>query len=468
MTPSRQRRLAGAVLALAAGLGVASLSPSIGRTQQSAAATEPAAGTFRLDNGMEVVVLPDRRLPVVTHMIFYKVGAADEPTGRSGLAHLLEHLMFKATTRIGPNEYSRIISRIGARDNAVTSADMTYYYQRVPRTALGQVMQLEADRIRGLKLVDAEIEVERQVVLGERRTSIEAEPLALLSEQMLTVLYANHPYRTPAIGWPHELVTLTRADAEPFYRRHYAPNNAIVVIAGDVSLEEMKALARDVYGSIPASADLPERRRPSEPPAIAPRRVIYENPRATSPLLVRMYTTPSYRTAERREAESLELLAHLLGHGDTSRMSEKLVLDLKVAVAAAATYSGEARDGGRLTLFAVPAPGVELATLEKHIDAVIADLAANGASAADLASARTNIDIQQAFNDDSQFQRARRIGEALAHGRSLSDLDASRHRMMAVDTEDLKSVARRYVDLRRSVTGLLLPTSKAAARAGSP
>jgi zinc protease len=459
---SHALRATGLVLAVGAAL---LLAPSA-QAQGTPVAATPS--TFRLDNGLEVVVVPDRRLPVVTHMMFYKVGSADEPRGRSGLAHLLEHLMFKATARIGPNEYARIISRLGAKDNAITSADTTYYYQRVPKGALRQVMQLEADRITGLKLDEAEITVEREVVVAERRTSIEAEPLALLSEQMVNVLYANHPYRTPAIGWPHELMTLTQADAESFYRRHYAPNNAVLVIAGDVTLDEMGVLVRDVYGSVPPSTQLPKRDRPSEPAPRAARRVIYEDHRAASPILVRMYSTPSYVTAEGREAESLELLAHLLGQGDTSRLADKLVVELKIALVAAATYSGEPRDGGRLTLFAVPAPGVTLNALEAQVDRIIAEVIDRGASEVDLAAVRKNLEAKQTFENDSQFERAKRIGEALALGRSLADLDASRQRLGSVNSDDLKSVTRRFLDARRSVTGNLLPATKTTAAGKAP
>jgi zinc protease len=445
------------------------LAASSGANAQTTAGPEASAPSmFHLDNGLEVVVVPDRRLPVVTHMMFYKVGAADEPQGRSGLAHLLEHLMFKATAHIGPNEYPRIISRIGARDNAITSADMTFYYQRVPKEALRQVMQLEADRVRGLKFDDAEILLEREVVVAERRTNIDGEPLSLLSEQMLTVLYANHPYRTPAIGWPHELMTLTRADAEPFYRRHYAPNNAILVIAGDVTLDDMKLLTREMYGALPAAAQLPNRIRPSEPEPRAARRVVYQDQRATSPVFVRMYTTPSYASANGREAEALELLAQLLGQGDTSRLADKLVVDLKVAIAAAASYSGEPRDGGRMALFALPAQGVSVDAVEVQVNAVVAEIVDKGVTEADLATARNSLEAKQTFDNDSQYERARRIGEALANGRSLSDIDASRQRLRAVTVDDLTSVARRYLDSRRSVTGLLLPAASAWSTGKAP
>ncbi len=420
-------------------------------------AAQTAVGTFRLANGLDVVVIPDQRLPVVTHMLWYRVGGADEPRGRSGLAHLLEHLMFKATGRIASGEFSRIITRLGGIDNATTTPDATYYYQRVAKDRLKRVMQLEADRMLGIKLDEAEIQVERMVVFEERRSDVEGDPISVLSEQMLAALYQNHPYGTPVLGWPHEVVTLTKADALPFYKRYYAPNNAILVVAGDVTEAEVRALATEVYGPLSAGPALPERVRPSEPPPRAARRVVLEDARTAGPTLVRFYLTPSVASAQGLEAESLEILARVLGHGDTSRLSAALVLKDKVAVAAAAMYVASARDSGRIAIFALPAPGVAIVDLEAALDLVVAEVRGKGLTAGEVDRARKSIEAKRVFESDSQLDLARQIGEALTAGRSLAHILEAPRRLEAVTKEDIATVATRYLDPRRSVTGVLLP-----------
>ena len=258
-------------------------------------ATQPAAPAKlafhgKLDNGLEVVVVPDRRAPVVTHMVWYRVGGADEPQGKSGIAHFLEHLMFKGTDKIPPGEFSKIVARLGGQDNAFTAQDITSYFQRVAKEKLPQVMEMEADRMANLKLDEKEVTTERKVILEERRMRVDNDPASLLQEQMLAALYVAHPYHTPVIGWENEMRKLSRADALAFYKRFYAPNNATLIVTGDVEPQEVMALAKETYGKIPANADVGAPRvRPTEPEPIAERRIVLRDGRAGKATLERYY-----------------------------------------------------------------------------------------------------------------------------------------------------------------------------------
>jgi zinc protease len=273
--PFASRRMVAALaslLLLAAALG--SIRPA------TAGIFNPAS--FTLSNGLTVVVLTNDRLPVVSQMVWYKVGAADDPSGKSGLAHFLEHLMFRGTGDIAPGEFSRIVSRNGGVDNAFTSADTTAYYQTVAADRLELVMKLEADRMTNLALDEKEVLPERQVIIEERRSRTENNPGALLREQMNAAMFLNHPYRIPIIGWRQEMETLSREDALAFYKRHYAPNNAILIISGDVTIERVRELAEKYYGAI-KPASVPPRVRAPEPPQIAARRVTLESDRVRDP-----------------------------------------------------------------------------------------------------------------------------------------------------------------------------------------
>ena len=238
--------------------------------------------TFTLDNGLEVVVIENHRAPVVTHMVWNKVGAADEPPGKSGIAHFLEHLMFKGTAKRGPGEFSEIIARNGGSENAFTSQDYTGYFQSITADRLALMMELEADRMNGLVLTEEIIQPERQVVIEERRSRTDNSPRARLSEQVTAATYTNHPYRLPIIGWEHEIRALTLQEIVDFYRTWYAPNNAVLVVSGDVTPEQVRELAETHYGPIPAKA-LSPRIRPSEPPHHAPREVVLRDARVDQP-----------------------------------------------------------------------------------------------------------------------------------------------------------------------------------------
>ncbi len=419
------------------------------------------AGTFNpvthtLSNGMQIVVVVDRRSPVVQHMVWYRVGAADEPPGKSGIAHFLEHLMFKGTPGTPPGEFSKIIARNGGRDNAFTSRDYTGYFQTVASDKLDLVMRMEADRMANLTLDVNEVERERDVILEERRQRTENDPAALLSEQMNASLYLAHPYRIPVIGWMHEMQGLTREDALAFYKAHYAPNNAILAISGDVDPEAVLALAERHYGVIPAGKIAP-RIRLKEPPQIAPRRVILEDPRVKQPSLSRIYLAPSYSTAEGSDAYALDVLSQVLGNSRTGRLHRALVAGDGPAVSAGAWYQGDGLDSGSFGFSARPRQGVGLAALETAIDKVLADLLEKGVSAEEVDLAKRGLVATAVFARDSVGAPARIFGEALTTGSTVEAVETWPDRIATIEPADVLAAARKVLDLRRSVTGSLLP-----------
>jgi zinc protease len=418
---------------------------------------DPRATEFTLSNGMQVVVIPDHRAPVVTHMVWYKVGAADEPKGVSGIAHFLEHLMFKSTDKIAIGEFSKIISRLGGQDNAFTGQDVTSYHQRIAKNQLGTVMDMEADRMAHLRLTPEEVATERQVILEERRSRIDNNPTALLDEQMNAALYLSHPYGIPVIGWEHEMAKLSREDAMHFYHRYYAPNNAILVVAGDVTPEEVKRLAEATYGKVPANPEVGVRSRPQEPKPIAARRVVLKDPRAGNPSFHRYYLTPSYSTAKPGEAEALDLLMKIVADGATSRLYKKLVVDDKIAATTGGDFSGWALDSGAISLYAVAGPGVGLDKIEAAVDGVLEDVRKNGVTSAELERAKKTFLADYIYESDNQASLARRYGWGIAVGRSAADIEGWPQAIAKVTLEDVKKAADAYLDPRRSATGWLLP-----------
>ncbi len=418
---------------------------------------QPGVRTFTLANGLLGVVIPDHRAPVVTHMIWYRIGAADEPVRKSGIAHFLEHLMFKATDKIPSGEFSKIVSRLGGNDNAFTSHDATAYHQRVAKTQLGRIMEMEADRMVNLKLEEREVATERDVILEERRSRVENNPTALIDEQMSAALHRNHPYGIPVIGWMHEMASLSRQDALDFYKAYYAPNNAILVVAGDVTLEEVKALAETHYGPLKPSPAIKPRARPGEPPLITPLRVELRDPRAGKPTLQRHYLAPSYVTAEPGEAEALDLLMKIVGGGATSRLYKELVVKQRIASSAGGYYSGFGLDYSKIGLYAIPADGKSLDAVEQAIDAVLETVTTDGVTEAELKRAKANYMAEYVYASDSQSALARRYGWSLVVGRTVEDVQTWPNRIAEVTAEQVKSVAGKYLDTRRSVTGRLLP-----------
>jgi zinc protease len=410
-----------------------------------------------LDNGLEVVVIPDRRAPVVTHMVWYKVGSADEERGKSGIAHFLEHLMFKATKTAGEREFSARIAEIGGQENAFTTTDYTAYFQKVSPDALEMVMRYEADRMENLVLTDANVLPERDVILEERRQRVDANPGAILGEAMNASLYANHPYGIPIIGWEHEMAQLDREDALAFYDRFYTPNNAILVIAGDVEPDAAFKLAEDVYGKVKRRAEPGVRERPREPEPVAERRISYSDPRVATPSMTRTYVVPAYFTAAPREAEALDILATLLGGASTSRIRRAMLVDEQIASGAGAYYTGGYRDYGEFTVYAEPLPGKSIEEAEARLDAIIEKLLKDGVTEEEVAAARDMLVRTTIFERDSQGTMARIYGSVLAAGGTVADIEEWPDRVRSVTAADVNAAARKWLDRRRSVTGLLLP-----------
>jgi zinc protease len=416
----------------------------------------PPVAHFTLQNGLEVVVIPDRRTPVVTHMAWYKVGSADETPGKSGLAHFLEHLMFKGTAR-HPGGFSQYIATIGGQENAFTTTDYTGYFQRVAKSELKTMMEFEADRMTGLTLSDDVVKPELAVVLEEFNMRVANNPAGRLSQQMDAALYLNHPYGRPVIGWRKEIESLTREDALAFYRRFYTPNNAIVVIAGDVSPEEVKALAQETYGKVPRVAEIAPRVRPQEPAQEAPRTVTLADPRVNQPSLSRYYLAPGHGRDTARDCEALEVLVHILGRGSNSRLYQALVAgNGALAVSASASYDSTALDTTRMAVAATPKPGVSLAQLEQAMDAVLEELVSRGVTEDELERAKNRMIADAIYAQDNQRTLAQWYGASLASGGSIERLRQWPVRIRAVTAEDVRSAARTWLDKRQSVTGYLV------------
>jgi len=423
--------------------------------QTAVTGTPPAS--FTLSNGLKVVVIPDHRTPVVTHMIWYKVGSADETAGKSGLAHFLEHLMFKGTNKHPAGEFSKTVLRIGGNENAFTSTDYTGYFQRVPREQLGLMMEFEADRMTGLVLKDENVLPERDVVLEEFNMRVANNPDARLTEQIMAALYLNHPYGRPVIGWHQEIEKLDREDALAFYRRFYAPNNAILVVAGDVDVDEVRPMVEQTFGLIAAQPAIPAQRlRPQEPEPAAPRTVTLADPRAEQPSLRRYYLVPSAATAAAGEGPALEVLAQLMGGGNNSYLYRRLVVDRPLAVSTSAAYQGISLDATQFTISAAPRSGVEFAQIEQSIDEMIAEIAQNGVRAEDLERVKTQLIAEAIYAQDNQATLARWYGGALTTGLSIEDIRSWPDRIRAVTTERVRDAAQKWLDKKRSVTGYLV------------
>jgi zinc protease len=435
----------------------ASVTPALGSGVQGSS----NVANFRLDNGMEIVVIPDNRTPVVTHMIWYKNGAADDPRGKSGIAHFLEHLMFKGTKNHPQGEFSNLVSDLGGQENAFTSYDFTAYFQRIGKEHLRTLMEFEADRMSNLVLTDEVVTPERDVVLEERRMRTDNDPSAQLDEAVQAALFPHHPYGTPIIGWFHEIEELRREDALDYYQRFYTPENAVLIVAGDVDAQAVERLAKETYGRIPARAEPPRRRRPQEPPPRAHRLVTLTDERVEQPTAERVFLTPSYKTAAPGEAEALEVLAHILGGGPASVLYETLVGDEKLAVAAGAYYMGSALDDTRFWIHAMPAPGVDLDVLDAAIERVVDRFAATKVSAEVLQRAKTRLVADAVYAQDSQVSLARWYGESLSTGLNVADVAAWPDRIDSVTAEQVQDAARKWLDKRRAVTGFLKPKAPA-------
>jgi len=412
---------------------------------------------FSLGNGMQVVVIPDHRAPVVTHMVWYKTGSADEPQNAGGIAHFFEHLMFRGTPKHPDGEFDALVSRNGGEHNANTSYDRTVYYQRVAKDRLDLVMGLEADRMQNLIIDDNTVPSERQVILEERNERTDNNPESLFYEQLFAALYLANPYQNPIIGWRSEIENLTTEEARDFYDKHYGPNNAILVVAGDVTVDEVRQLAEKNYGPVRARQTV-ARVRPVEPPPIAARRVAMKDKRVAVPTFSRLYLAPSYKSAKGSDAYAIQVMSYILGGaGDSSRLGLALVKRDKICSSVSFFYDGDGIDDRYIGIYALAAAGEQLGQVETAIDAEVQKFLTEGPTPEELARAKAVLVANATYARDSQEGQANYFGEGLTFGLTLADLEAWPDRIDAVTLDQVKAVAATYLKPERSVTGTLEP-----------
>ena len=429
---------------------------SLGLALTAQADIKDAVTSFTLENGMDVVVIQDTRAPVVTHMVWYRAGSADEFPGTSGVAHFLEHLLFKGTDTLAPGELSATVARNGGRDNAFTSYDYTAYFQRVAADRLELMMRMESDRMVNIRLSDEDILTEREVIIEERNQRTENNPGALFREQKNAAQYLNHRYGIPVIGWRHEMVTLDLDAALEYYERFYAPNNAILVVAGDVTPESVKALAEQYYGVLEPNPELTERTRPVEPPQTAERRVIFRDARVAQPYVSRSYLAPERDAGAQREAAALTLLAELLGGGTTSYLTERLQFDTQKAVYTGAFYDGESFDDTSFTVIVVPADGVSLPEAEAAMDEAMQSFLSKPIDMEALARIKMQIRAAQIYARDDVGNLANVYGSALTSGLTVADVQEWPDILQSITPDEIIAAAKSVFNLDRSVTGYLM------------
>ncbi len=418
---------------------------------------KPDITEFTLDNGLRLVVIPDRRAPVVTHMAWYKVGSADDPQGSSGLAHFFEHLMFKGTSNYPPGEFSSAVSAIGGQENAFTSWDYTAYYQKVSPSALPDMMKYEADRMQNLTVTEEVFLPERDVILEERSGRVDRSPGAILGEFSRAALHVNHPYSIPIIGWEHEIAKLKMEDALAFYKRWYQPWNVIVVVAGDVDPQETLKMAKETYGKLVATEEPIERKWTSSPRHVVAQTLEYKDERVTQPSWQRAFLVPSYTIAEEGEAEALDILSAIMGGSATSRFQQEIVLEQGLATSAGAYYQGSSRDMTSFGFYGTPRGDTKLEDLASAIEAQVDKLLEEGVSQEELDRAREAYLKTIIYSQDSQVTLARIFGSVLTIGGSVEDFTSWPERLRKVTVEDVNKVARKYLDRNRSITSRLLP-----------
>lgn len=419
--------------------------------------------SFTLENGLKVVVIPDHRAPVVTQMIWYHVGSADEAPGKSGIAHFLEHLMFKGTKTYPAGEFSSKIAAIGGQENAFTSYDYTAYFQRVAPDALEMVMGYESDRMANLVLDEEAVTTEREVILEERRMRVDSNPAAMLMENTDAVLFYNHPYRVPVIGWRQEMEKLSLKDAVDFYQQYYTPNNATLVIAGDVTPERVRDLVMKTWATIPKRADVLPRERPQEPEKHAARVVTLHDDRVSTPSFRMSWLVPSYSNEKRfpnvkaGDAPALDLLSEILGGSLRSRLYQELIVKQGIASNTGASYDGDPLDDGTFSVYGSPQNGKTLADVEKAVDAEVARIIKDGVTQTELDQARNRFLKAVTFARDSQSGMARIYGSTLSIGMSIEDIQKWPDVIKGVTVEQIKDAANRYLVKNQSVTSYLLP-----------
>lgn len=413
--------------------------------------------SFTLDNGLQVVVIPNHRMPVVAHMVWYKVGAMDETPGKSGLAHFLEHLMFKGTDDVPAGQFSARIAELGGVENAFTTMDYTAYFQKLSKENLPLAMKLEADRMLNLSLKPADFDSEKLVILEEQRARIGNNPGAILQEEMLAALFRNHPYGRPLIGWVPEIKALQQQDAMNFYKAHYAPNNAIVAIGGDIDITEARKLAEEYYGKLkpaPIAASL----IPQEPPQRAARSVIYRDARVTQSQYLRYVQAPSF-FEDAQTSYALQVLEEILGGGRSGRLYRKLVVEDKIASGAGASYDGDKKGPSIFGVYAVPLKNVARDKIQAAVASVLRDIAAKPPTEAELERSKNSLLGEVIYAQDSLYRMAYLAGETLTIGGKLSDIEEWPDKISAVTAEDVRRAAG-LIAADMAVEGWLLPEER--------
>ena len=423
------------------------------------------AETFTLANGMQVVLIPNHRAPIVSHMVFYKVGSADEPPGKSGIAHFLEHLLFKGTPRFPEGAMTDIVARNGGDQNAFTTSDYTGYFQNIAVDRLPLMMDMEADRMRNLILDKKGVDTEREVIIEERRMRTDNSPSALLGERMAAALWMTNTYGIPVIGWEHEMRGLQLEDALSFYKAHYSPENAILVVAGDITMDKLRPLAEKYYGAIPKAAAPIVRKRSTFLYQKADTRVTMTHERVTQPSWSRQIIAPSYNVGDRTDVHALEVFSQIIGGGSTTKLYRKLVIEQQVAASFSAGYDTDSVSYGSFFVSMTPSPGVSIAQAEATYEKALAELLANGITEADVQQAKNRFAASLAFVKDSPMSAARGVGTSLASGISLQDIESWPDQVNKVTLAQVQAAARRLFSENSSVTGILLPEPK---QAGGP
>ena len=415
---------------------------------------------FNLTNGMEVVVIEDHRAPIVTHMVWYKVGGADEPVGKSGLAHFVEHLMFKGTSNYPAGEFDHVINANGGTQNAFTSYDYTAYFQKIAKEHLPTMMKYESDRMVNVVLTEEVIAPEREVVLEERASRIENNPGAQLGEIVHSALFRNHPYSIPLIGWEDEIKKLSVEDVLAFYKRYYSPNNAILVVAGDVTVEEVRKLAESTYGHIEAGETLPERMRTIVQPPMAEHIITFSNERVNKPSVRKSWVVPSDLTAADNESLALTLLENILGEGTSSRLYNKLIVEEKRATSVSASYWESRRDHTNFSVAATPRDGISLEEILTDIQNEINLIVEEGIDEDELDRIKRNFVADDIYSQDNHTQLARWIGGELTTGFTLDEILNWTDEVLKITTHDIQAVARKYLYNQPAVIGHLVGETK--------
>lgn len=418
------------------------------------------AETFTLDNGLEVILIPNHRAPVVTSMIWYKVGAADEKAGLSGMAHYFEHLMFKGTKTLKPGEFSRIVKKLGGNDNAFTGQDYTAYFQTIARQHLDKMLTMEADRMVNLDVPADHFKSEKKVVIEERRQRTENDPKGLFYEQLRSALFINHPYGTPTIGWMSEIKDYKWEDVKKFYDAWYAPNNAVIVISGDVTAKTIRPLIEKHFASIPAKK-LPNRVRPSVPKAIGETKMILKHPSIHEPSFSKIFIAPPF-AKNKKDSLALQILQQILSGGPTTRLYKSIVVDQGKAVSAGFSYNPTALDYGTISLYGTPKGDTTLEELIALIEGEIQDIQINGITEKELSDAKKQLIDSAVYARDSLSGPAMIIGYEITTGSTLNDVEHWPEMIQSVTIEDVQRVTKTYLDknepwVRPAVTGYIYP-----------